>query len=397
MIDKFKLGSGLIRIIRGAGAVQPPPAKPKFKYIAPSRNPSAAQRLAEQPSAVAKDYYSVLGVKRSASFREIKQAYYTLAKEFHPDLRRSSWEDEDSEADSHGTVDEAKFKEITEAYEALMAEQKKGDSVVALNPELYRNVSQERRKSIATSWNAINELNYEDVVLSISFKEAAEGGRREIKLPLGAKCDKCSAWGSFPPLDSDGYCKVCHGTGRQTLQTESGTLSMTCKFCKGARVAPQKQICPKCQGKGITLKPHPLMINIPKNAKQNEVIKVRIPNHHRSINIILNIQDVHHFARSGLNVHTTEEISITQAILGANIPIKGINGTFNVHVPPGTQPDAEIRVPGKGIWDISTQERGQHILKLRVRIPSKLSTRQRHLLKELDATLRKQDHLPSSR
>ncbi|EDS44124.1 chaperone protein dnaJ [Culex quinquefasciatus] len=356
MIDKFKLGSGLIRIIRGAAAVQPPPAKPKFKYIAPSRNPSAAQRLAEQPSAVAKDYYSVLGVKRSASFREIKQAYYTLAKEFHPDLRRSSWEDGDGEADSRA------------------------------------------EESIATSWNAINELNYEDVVLSISFKEAAEGGRREIKLPLGAKCDKCSAWGSFPPLDSDGYCKVCHGTGRQTLQTESGTLSMTCKFCKGARVAPQKQICPKCQGKGITLKPHPLMINIPKNAKQNEVIKVRIPNHHRSINIILNIQDVHHFTRSGLNVHTTEEISITQAILGANIPIKGINGTFNVHVPPGTQPDAEIRVPGKGIWDISTQERGQHILKLRVRIPFKLSTRQRHLLKELDATLRKQDeHLPSSR
>lgn len=125
MIDKFKLGSGLIRYIRG---VPPAPAKPKFKYIQPSTAP--AQRL-QQASAVAKDYYSILGVKRSASFREIKQAYYSLAKESHPDLQRPG-------SNQQAPVDEAKFKEITEAYEALMSEYKKGDSVIALNPELYR-------------------------------------------------------------------------------------------------------------------------------------------------------------------------------------------------------------------------------------------------------------------
>lgn len=126
MIDKFKLGSGLIRYIRGVPSV---PAKPKFKYIQPSKAP--VPRGVQQCTAVAKDYYSILGVKPSSSFREIKQAYYSLAKESHPDLQHSG-------PNARTQADEAKFKEITEAYEALMSEQKKGDSVIALNPELYR-------------------------------------------------------------------------------------------------------------------------------------------------------------------------------------------------------------------------------------------------------------------
>ncbi|XP_058460045.1 dnaJ homolog subfamily A member 3, mitochondrial-like [Malaya genurostris] len=372
MIDKFKFGSGLIRYIKGTPIASP---KPKFKYIRPTTTPAATP---QELTAVAKDYYSILGVRRSASFRDIKQAYYTLAKEFHPDLQRSGMEN---------LPDEAKFKEITEAYEALMSEQKKGDSVISLNPELYKNVGTDRRRSIASAWNTVNELNYEDVILSISFKEAAEGSRREIKLPIGTKCEKCSAWGTFPPMDSEGSCNICQGTGKQTLQTESGTLWMTCKFCKGSRVTPQKSICPKCHGKGIILKPHPLMIHIPKGSKHRDIIKARIPGNQRSINIILNIQDVDRFQRNGLNIHTTEEVTLTQAILGANIPIKGINGVFNVHIPPGTQPDAEIRVPGKGVWDASTQEFGQHIVKVKIRIPTQITSRQRHLLKELEVSM----------
>lgn len=379
-MEKFKLGSGLFRILRGA---QTPaaPAKSKFKYIPPAKPSSAPATKRTEPTAVAKDFYSILGVSRSASFREIKQAYYTLAKEFHPDVQSS---------------DEARFKEITEAYEALMHEHKAGDSVIALNPELYRNIPHERRKSIANNWNTINELNYEDVVLSVSFKEAAEGGRREVKLPIGMKCDKCSAWGSFPALDGEGFCKVCQGTGRQMLQTESGSLWMTCKFCQGGRVSPQKLICPKCHGKGITLKPQPIMITIPKDSKNREVIKARIPGHQRSVNIILNIQDLDRFHRDGLNIHSVEEITLTQAILGANLPIRGINGQFNVHIPPGTQPDTEIRVTGKGVWDIATQEHGQHILKLKVIIPTKVTTRQRHLLKELEASLKESENSEST-
>ncbi|KXJ69685.1 chaperone protein DnaJ [Aedes albopictus] len=374
MIDKFKLGSGLIRYIRGTPAV---PAKPKFKYIQPAKTPALRT---QQCTAVAKDYYSILGVKPSSSFREIKKAYYLLAKESHPDLQHSG-------SGTRTPVDEAKFKEITEAYEALMSEQKKGDSVIALNPELYRNVTRERHKTIASSWNAINELNYEDVILTISFKEAVEGGRRELKLPVGSKCDKCSAWGSFPPLDNEGMCKICQGTGKQTIQTENGTLWMTCKFCKGVRTAPQTLVCPKCHGKGITLKPTPLMVNIPKGSQNRDIIKCRVPGHQRSVNIILNVQDVDRFQRDGLNIHSTEQITLTQAILGANIPIKGINGIFNVHIPPGTQPETVMRIPGKGIWDLSAQERGQHIVRIKIIIPTEVTPRQRHLLKELDATL----------
>lgn len=254
--------------------------------------------------------------------------------------------------------------------------------------EILRNVTRERHKTIASTWNTVNELNYKDVILSISFKEAFEGSRREVKLPIGTKCDKCSAWGSFPPLDREGFCKVCQGTGKQTLQTENGTLWMTCKFCKGIRTAPQKLVCPKCLGKGVTLKPHPVTVHIPKGSKNRDVIKVRVQGHQRSVNIILNVQDVDRFHRDGLNIHSTEQISLTQAILGANISIKGINGTFNVHIPPGTQPDAEIRIPGKGVWDLSSQQRGQHIVTVKIRIPTKVTTRQRQLLAELDASLR---------
>lgn len=254
--------------------------------------------------------------------------------------------------------------------------------------KILRNVTRERHKSITSTWNTVNELNYKDVILSISFKEAFEGSRREVKLPIGSKCDKCSAWGSFPPLDSEGYCKVCQGTGKQTIQTENGTLWMTCKFCKGIRTAPQKLVCPKCLGKGVTLKPHPVTVHIPKGSKNRDVIKVRVQGHQRSVNIILNVQDVDRFHRDGLNIHSTEQISLTQAILGANVPIKGINGIFNVHIPPGTQPDAEIRIPGKGVWDLSSQQRGQHIVTVKIRIPTKVTSHQRQLLAELDASLR---------
>ncbi|XP_055534892.1 dnaJ homolog subfamily A member 3, mitochondrial-like [Wyeomyia smithii] len=387
MIDKFKLGSGLIRYIRGATASPKPP----FKYIRPALA-SAAQT--QELKAVTKDYHSILGVPRSASFRDIKNAYYTLAKEFHPDLNRPGME--------NTAADETKFKEITEAYEALMNDYKKGDSVIALNPELYRNVTEERRQSISTAWKTVNELNYEDVVLSISYKEATEGSRREVKIPIGTKCDKCSSYGTFPPRNSEGSCNVCQGTGKQTIYTENGTLYMTCKFCKGTRtVITPKIVCPKCHGKGFLLKPHVLMINIPKGSSNRDVIKTRIPGHQRAINIILNVQDAERFQRNGLNIYTTEEISLAQAILGANIPIKGINGMFNVHITPGTQPNAEFRIPGKGICDMSTQEHGQHIVKVKIRIPTVVTTRQRHLLRELDASLRETDadkpDLPFSR
>ncbi|XP_055632281.1 dnaJ homolog subfamily A member 3, mitochondrial-like [Toxorhynchites rutilus septentrionalis] len=373
MIDKFKLGSGLIRYIRG---VPPVPSKPKFKYIKPSTATSATEHQLTTPP---KDHYAVLGVNRSASYREIKQAYYKMAKAFHPDTQRTG-------VGSRALIDEAKFKEITEAYEALMNEHKKGDSVIALNPEMYKIVTRDRRQSMVSSWNAVNELNYEDVILSIPFKEAAEGGRREVKLPIGTRCDQCSVWGTFPPVDKEGCCKVCQGTGKQTLHTENGTLWMTCKFCKGARNTPHKVVCPKCHGRGIIIKTHPVMICIPKGSKNKDVISARISGHQRSVNIILNIQDIDRFQMEGLNVHTTEEISFTQAVLGANISIKGINGIYNVHIPPGTQPGSEIRIPGKGVWDAVTQQRGQHILKIKIRIPTLETTRQRHLLKELEAT-----------
>lgn len=126
MIDKFKLGSGLIRYIRGT---PPAPSKPKFRYIRPSTASSVP--IEHHLTSASKGHYSVLGVSRSASYRDIKQAYYKKAKEFHPDSKCSG-------AGSRTLLDEAKFKEITEAYEALMQEHKKGDSVIALNPELYK-------------------------------------------------------------------------------------------------------------------------------------------------------------------------------------------------------------------------------------------------------------------
>ncbi|XP_055592492.1 dnaJ homolog subfamily A member 3, mitochondrial-like [Uranotaenia lowii] len=386
MIDKFKLGSGLMRII---GRATTPPAKPKFRYIPARSDITQPVKTHDQKPVEQKDYYSVLGVSHMSSFQDIKQAYYKLAKEYHPDMIHRTDGDSGVEktAIHISDADEAKFQEITEAYEALMSEYKKCDSLVPLNPELYKTVTQVRRKSIASAWNTVNELNYEDVILKISFKEATEGSRREIKLPIGSKCENCSAWGSFPPVDSEGLCKVCQGSGKQTIQTESGPLHMVCRFCKGARVSTHQHICNRCNGKGIVLKPCPVQVLIPKGSKNRDVLKARIPGHKRTVNVILNVHDIDRFKREGINIRSTEEITLTEAVLGANIPVKGIDGTFNVHVPPGTQPGTEIRVPAKGLFDLSSQEKGYHLIRIKINIPTHISASQRKLLQELHGTL----------
>lgn len=357
---------------------------------------------------MAKDYYEILGIKKSASDDEIKRAYRRLAHEHHPDKQGGN---------------EAKFKEINEAYQALGDSQKR-QQYDQFGSTFEQTQSQGGRGfggfSDFSSFNGFEEFDLGDIFggifgggpaggragqrsgrgqdvavdMDITLEEAARGVKKEIHLRKNAVCSECGGSGAAKG-SSVKTCDNCKGQG-QIRQTRGGGMFsfssvVVCPECHGTGKKPEKK-CPKCGGDGVAKESVVLKVDIPSGIDNGETLEIsgqgEVGAHGgRAGNLYINIHIPSHkyLKREGINLYYDLPISFTQAALGAKMDVPTLDGSVKLEIPSGIQSGTMISLKGKGIK--RGRQQGDILVVVKVNIPKHLSRRAKELLEQLDKEL----------
>jgi molecular chaperone DnaJ len=351
---------------------------------------------------VKRDYYDVLGVDRSADSQEIRRAYRRLAREYHPDVNKSS----DAED---------KFKELNEAYEVLSDADRRaaydrfghaafqaggassGDPFGFGGQSPFGDIFESFFGGFARQSRQQSVRRGTDVraTLELTFEEAVFGAEKEIEFNRFEPCDACHGTrmegGVAPPR-----CPACNGTGeiRRVQQTILGQVmtSMPCDRCGGEGVEITDP-CKTCSGRGRLPKKANLEVTVPAGVDeqstlrlngQGEQVRDGIPG---NLLITLRVAPHEHLTRSGRNILFDLPINVAQATLGAEIEVPTVEGPVKLTIPAGTQPMQQFRLRGKGVPEMRGRGRGDQLVTVHVVIPAELSARQRELFESLAGDL----------
>ena len=366
-----------------------------------------------------RDYYEVLGLTSSASQDEIKKAYRTLAKKYHPDMNPG-----DKEA-------ETKFKEVNEAYAVLSDEEKrqKYDQYghAAFDPtaggggfggfggfdggfdfsDLFSSFFGGGRSS-SSSRNA--PQRGDDIVtrITISFEEAAFGCRKEVSFARIEGCKDCNTTGAKNGSGME-TCSTCKGRGTVTIQQQTifgyTQTQKPCSVCRG-KGKIIKDPCDNCNGKGFIKVNKKLEVNIPAgiDSMQNIVLRNQGSagrNGGPNGDLIIEVRVKEHgfFTRSGNDLYCDVPISFVEATLGATIEIPMLGGkSEKLEIPEGTPTGKSFTIRNKGIVDINNPKRqGNVYVTVNVEIPRNLTSEQKKILKSFDETFDKKSSQSTER
>lgn len=364
-----------------------------------------------------KDYYNTLGVSKNASAEEIKQAFRKKAHQYHPDK-------------SGG--DEAKFKEINEAYQVLGNKDKR-----AQYDQFGSNFEQARGhggfsgfegfrdfSGFASGFsNGNGNVDFEDLgdifsgfgdifgfsggqsrtrrkqrgqdlelAITIDFIEAVFGTEKEISLQKKVVCDHCHGNLAEPGTKIE-TCPTCKGSGRvsRVQRTILGNMQVqtACENCRGeGKIYAQK--CKKCKGTGVILDNASFTVKIPAGIDNGETI--RLSGHGEAgaqgapagdLYIKVRVKPDKRFVREGYDIKSQKFISFTEAVLGAKIDIETIDGPVELKIPAGTQSETVFKLRGKGVQKLRESGRGDHYVEVKVKVPASVSRKQKNLLEEL--------------
>jgi molecular chaperone DnaJ len=354
---------------------------------------------------MAQDYYSTLGVSKSASAEDIKKAYRKLAHQYHPDK---------------GNGNSEKFKEVSEAYQVLSDPNKRSQydqfgstfqgGRGGFNPQDFA-------QGFGFGGNGGFNVEFEDAFdifsdmfsggrrrpprergvdlemdLSLSFDEAVFGIEKEISLEKKDACQKCNGSGGEPGSKIS-TCPKCHGTGqiKSSRRTIFGVMQTvaTCDKCDGGGKVPDR-VCIECKGAGSKRRVKNIKVKIPAGVEDGQ--RIRISNEgevgYRGSNfgdlyLRLHVASHENFKRDGANVYSEVPISFYQAALGTEIEVSTVDGKVNMKVPAGTQSGKVFRLKDKGAPILQGSGRGEHFVTVNVITPTKLSKKEKELFKKL--------------
>lgn len=360
-----------------------------------------------------RDYYEVLGVNKSASADEIKKAFRKLAVAYHPDKEGG---------------DEAKFKEVNEAYEVLKDQQKRqrydqfghagvgGDSGGAGgfsgNPfEGFggQNVHFDFGDGglgdmFSQFFGGGNQRQREprrgrdvEATLSLTFEQAIFGVEQTVELDMDDECSHCHGT-TVEPGYSMKVCPTCKGAGQQTrvMNTLFGQIqqAVICETCRGTGKVPEK-VCTVCKGKGTQRRKQTITIKIPAGIDDGATIRLKergeaIGGGSRGdLYVHIRVKAHKKFTREGEIILSEEHISMVDAALGTEIDVETVDGAVRMKVPAGTQSGTDFKLSGHGVPHIRSSSRGAHIVSIVVDTPTKLSKKQKSLLEEFNGAKRR--------
>lgn len=368
-----------------------------------------------------RDYYEVLGVPKNSEKGDIKNAYRKLALQYHPDRNKSPGAEE-------------RFKEISEAYAVLSDEDKRK------RYDTYGHVGSEEvfRGSEANFEEIFKDMGFggvrdifeqffgsrggftrgssdpfgfgfnfgsgrqkgRDILydIDLSLEDVLRGKKDEIELPKMDSCTNCAGTGAAPGTKPR-RCTVCNGQG-QTRRVYSQNRFSTfvslepCRTCRGEGEIIERP-CVTCNGSGNIRTTKKLRLEIPRGVEDGMTLQMQgegeptengapgdllIRTHVRQHSEFQRLEDGH--------VLNNQNLSFTDLVLGTEIKVPTIEGLEKVKISPGTQPNSIIKLKGKGLPRYGGYGRGDELVRINVRVPTKINDTQKALLKELDRELR---------
>jgi molecular chaperone DnaJ len=351
-----------------------------------------------------RDYYEVLGISGSASDNEIKKAYRKLAMKYHPDRNPDDKEAEES------------FKQATEAYEVLSDDQKR---------QIYDAYGHEGLKSrgyqgpdfedIFSSFGDIfgdifgfgradgrrsrqgpirgSDLRYD---LSVSFMDAVHGISKDIEIERPDTCWTCEGTGLRPGHKAE-TCQTCQGRGQVVRAQGFFRMSTTCPHCRGEGEII-KDPCNDCDGVGLVKNKKKVSLKIPAGIDTGAKMRLRGNGEGGrkggpagDLYVIIHVEPHEFFQREGDLIYCRYPLAMDQATLGCKPEVPTIHGEKKLTIPKGTQSGQTFTLKNEGVPHLRGSGRGDMIVEVQVITPTKLSKKQKELLKEFGELERKKE------
>ncbi len=354
---------------------------------------------------MAKNYYEILGVSKDASEDEIKKAFRKIAHQHHPDKGGGNTE---------------KFKEASEAYSVLGDKEKRsqydtygsnfgGGSSGASGFEGFD------FNNFSGGFGANGQNGFEfdigdifgdifgggrttrtkrgrdiSIDIELTFKESIFGAPRKILVNKASACNRCSGKGGEPGTNFS-TCKTCNGAGtiKEARRSFIGQFmsTKTCDHCFGTGKIPEKK-CHDCKGGGIRNGQEEISVNIPAGIENGEMIKLSGKGEaiqagsSGDLYIKIHVKADRKIKKEGYNLIQELDVKLSDALIGAELPVETLEGTLKVTVPEGVKFGEILRLKGKGVPHESGR-RGDLFLQINIVMPHKLSKTSKKLIEEL--------------
>lgn len=383
---------------------------------------------------MAKNFYDILGVSKTATADEIKRAYRKLAHQYHPDKDKG---------------DEAKFKEANEAYQVLSNSDKRqqydqygqtfeqaqrngqgfggyggpgagydgaggfgraggpggfqGGPFGGFDFSGFAGNGAQMEWDLGDMFGDLFGMRSQrqtrrargidlEMQLNLNFEEAVFGVEKNIALEKKDKCPSCKGNGAEPGTKIS-TCPKCHGQGqiRTVRQTIFGAIqsSAACDRCDGDGKVPEHP-CSKCRGSGVLKQEKTLQVKIPAGIDNGQRIRIAgegevgyRDSQAGDLYLVMRVSPHKEFKRDGYNLYKDVPVSFAQAALGAKVRVATLDGEIELKIPAGTQSGKIFRVGGRGVPYVNSGRRGDLYITARVVIPGKLNKKESELIKRL--------------